>query len=430
MPDPCARGCVIAAPGSGQGKTWVTAALARACVRSGRRVRVMKVGPDFIDPEILARASGSPVCTLDPWMAGDDACARELGEAGRSADVVLVEGVMGLFDGSPSTADVAAQFGLSVLLVIDAWTMAQTFGALVHGMMTYRPELKFAGVLGNRVAGEAHGAMLAESLRDRALFRGAIPNDPDASLPERHLGLVMPDEVRDLEARLDRAAASQRNFDFDALPELGIGAPPSSALPRSLEGVRIAVARDAASCFMYPANLDLLRAMGAELVFFSPRDDRALPDASALYLPGGYPELHAAELSRNGALHRAIQAHVEQGKPAVAECGGLMMLARGLRTADGRRHDMAGVLDLEVEMKLRLVAIGHYACDLPEGSLRGHSFHHSSATGGAVSLPAAFATSPHGGAPEPVYRVRRLVASYVHWYLPSNPEAAARLFTA
>src|SRR5579859_7839971 len=162
-PEHRARGCVIAAPGSGQGKTWVTAALARACLRTGRRVRVLKIGPDFIDPEILTRACRSTVHTVDLWMAGDEACARELGNAARAADVVLVEGVMGLFDGSPSTADVAARFGLSVLLVIDAWTMAQTFGALAHGLMTYRPELSFTGVLGNRVAGQAHGAMLAES---------------------------------------------------------------------------------------------------------------------------------------------------------------------------------------------------------------------------------------------------------------------------
>jgi cobyrinic acid a,c-diamide synthase len=423
-----ARGCVIAASGSGQGKTWVTAALARACLRTGRRVRVLKVGPDFIDPEILTRASRSTVHTLDPWMAGDEACARQLAEAARAADVVLVEGVMGLFDGSPSTADVAARFGLSVLLVVDAWTMAQTFGALVHGLMTYRPDLRFAGVLGNRVAGQAHGAMLEESLRQRELFRGAIRSDPDASLPERHLGLVMPDEVSDLDARIDRAADAVRDFDFDSLPELPSTGPIAAPLARRLEGVRIAVARDAASCFIYAANLDLLRELGAELAFFSPCDDRALPEASALYLPGGYPELHAAALSRNGAMLRAIQAHVEQGKPALAECGGLMLLARGLRTMDGRRHEMAGVLDLEVEMNAQLASIGHYSCELSEGSLRGHSFHHSRASGEAN--PNALATSPHGGAPEPVYRLRRLVASYVHWYLPSNSEAAARLFTA
>jgi cobyrinic acid a,c-diamide synthase len=366
------------------------------------------------------------VYTLDPWMAGDEACATQLDEAARASDFVFVEGVMGLFDGSPSTADVAARFGLSVLLVIDAWAMAQTFGAVAHGLMTYRPELRFVGVLGNRVAGQAHGAMLADSLRERALFRGCVPNDPEASLPERHLGLVMPDEVSDLDARFDRAAASLRDFDFEALPELRAGEPTAAPRARTLEGVRIAVGRDAASCFIYPANLDLLRAMGAELVFFSPRDDHALPEASALYLPGGYPELHATELSQNAAMQRAIRTHVEQGKPAVAECGGLMMLARGLRSMAGHRHEMAGVLDLEVEMKAQLACIGHYACDLPEGSLRGHSFHHSRAFGGAS--PSALASSPHGGPSEPVYRLKRLVASYVHWYRPSNPEAAGRLF--
>lgn len=425
-PERSPRAAMVAAPGSGQGKTWTTAALARRCAREGRRVRVFKTGPDFIDAAILERAAGSPVHTLDLWMAGEDECARRLGEAARTADVVLVEGAMGLFDGQPSTAQLARHFGLPVLLVVDAAAMAQTFGAVVLGLTSYDPELRFAGVFANRVAGPGHAEMLMHSLRDPTCWSGAALGDAATSLPERHLGLVMPGEIHDLDARIDRAANGLLSFDVDRLPRIDLRAPAAPRVAPLLQGVQVAVARDPAFCFVYPANLDLLRELGAELRFFSPLDDARIPDADALYLPGGYPELHAAALAHNAGMQTSLRAHVDRGKPTLAECGGLMLLARGLRTLDGTRHEMVGVLDLEVEMQSRLVAIGHYGCDLAEGALRGHAFHHSSAHGSAPH--GELATSVYGASREPVYRRERLVASYVHWYLPSNPEAAARLF--
>lgn len=303
---------------------------------------MLKTGSDFIDPAILARAAGSPVYTLDLWMDGEHECERQLGEAARDADILLVEGVMGLFDGHPSTADVAQRFELAVLLVVDAAAMAETFGAVVHGLVAYRPELRFVGALANRVAGTGHAEMLADSVRDRSAWCGAVFSDDRTTLPERHLGLVMPEEVSDLDARIERAADALLGFDLDRLPVSDF-APVAAPTPApALRGVRIAVARDAAFCFVYPANLDMLRTLGAELRFFSPCDDRHLPEADAL------------------------------------------------------------------------------------GALRGHAFHHSTARGTASH--SELATSPHGGHPEPVYGRQRLVASYVHWYLPSNPEAAARLF--
>ncbi|HEX7479042.1 MAG TPA: cobyrinate a,c-diamide synthase [Polyangiales bacterium] len=422
-----ARACIVAAPSSGQGKTWITAALARKWARAGQRVRVFKTGPDFIDPEILTRASGGAVHTLDLWMAGDEQCAQQLSEAARNSDVVLVEGVMGLFDGTPSTADLAQRFGLAVLLVVDASAMAQTFGAVVHGLMDYRPELRFAGVVANRVAGAGHAEMLLGSLRDRTAWHGAIGNDATTTLPERDLGLVMPSEIDDLDAKLERAADSVVSIDLDRFPRLELPELAPAKLTATLRGVRIAVARDAAFCFAYPANLELLRTLGAELRFFSPCDDREIPEADALYLPGGYPELHVQALAQNTSMRTALRAHIAANKPTLAECGGLMWLARGLRTRDGVRHEMAGVLDLEVEMQAKLVSIGHYECAFDEGSLRGHAYHYSQARGGA--FVAESATSPHGGRAEPVYRQRRLVASYVHWYLPSNPALATQLFT-
>ena len=423
-----ARICVVTAPGSGHGKTWVTAALARRCAREGRSVRVLKIGPDFIDPAVLARACSSPVYTLDPWMAGELECEHQLGQAARAAEVVLVEGMMGLFDGNPSTADMAQRYELPALLVIDANAMAQTFGAVVHGLVHYRPELRVMGTLANRVAGPGHAQMLVDSLNDKRLWCGAISQDENTSLPERHLGLVMPDEVADLDARIERAADGLKDFDFERLPQHKLDLEPTVApkLTPALRGVRIAVASDAAFCFIYPANLDLLRTLGAEIRFFSPLDDRRVPEADALYLPGGYPELHASALSENVTMRESIRSHIDQKKPALAECGGLMLLARSIRALDGSCHDMVGSLDLEIEMQPQLASIGHYACELSEGVLRGHAFHHSTAQG--IESQSELATSPHGGRPQPVYRRERLVASYVHWYLPSNPEAAARLF--
>jgi cobyrinic acid a,c-diamide synthase len=421
-----ARVCIIAAPGSGHGKTWVTAALARRCVREGRSVRILKIGPDFIDPAVLSRACRAPVYTLDPWMAGELDCEHQLGQAARAAEVVLVEGMMGLFDGSPSTADIAQRYGLPALLVIDANAMAQTFGAVVHGLVHYRPELQVMGTLANRVAGPGHAEMLVDSLSDKRLWCGAILQDKTTSLPERHLGLVMPDEVADLEARIERAADALKDFDFERLPQRELEPTVVPKLTPTLRGIRVAVARDTAFCFVYPANLDLLRALGAELCFFSPCSDPQVPEADALYLPGGYPELHARELSANGSMLASIREHIHQNKPTLAECGGLMLLARSLGTLDGTRHAMAGVLELDIDMQSQLVSIGHYACTLAEGALRGHAFHHSRARGPADR--AELASSQHGGRAESVYRKRRLVASYVHWYLPSHPEAATRLF--
>ncbi|MES2955886.1 MAG: cobyrinate a,c-diamide synthase, partial [Pseudomonadota bacterium] len=301
---------LVAAPASGQGKTTVACALARLHTRQGRRVRVFKCGPDFLDPYWLALASGAAVHQLDLWMTGEADCAQRLHAAAREADLIIVEGVMGLFDGQPSAADLAQRFDLPLLTVIDASAMAGTFGALAWGLQTYRTGLRFAGVLANRVASSGHAAMLEESLRDAAQWQGALMRSEAFSLPERHLGLVMSAEMDDAMARLDAAADALAGtklgqMDAHALQAWAVNfaapADAASATPELLQGLTIAVARDAAFCFLYAANLHCLQAMGARLVFFSPLADAALPDCDALWLPGGYPELHAATLAANGA---------------------------------------------------------------------------------------------------------------------------------
>ncbi|HLD13887.1 MAG TPA: cobyrinate a,c-diamide synthase, partial [Burkholderiales bacterium] len=336
---------LVSAPASGQGKTTVTAALARFHREQGRHVRVFKTGPDFLDPMILEQASGNPVYQLDLWMVGEAACRQLLYDAAGEADLILIEGVMGLFDGEPSSADLARAFGVPVLAVVDAGAMAQTFGALAHGLATYRPDVPFAGVLANRVASPNHGRMLAQSIPPGLRYFGGLARNLAMQLPDRHLGLVQAQEIADLEERLQAGAKAIAETNLTALPEpVGFEPVTLPAPPALLAGVRIGVARDTAFAFLYRQNLDLLRAMGAELRFFSPLADTTLPDVDSLYLPGGYPELHLERLQTNYAMKQALQAHAAAGKPILAECGGMLYLLESLTDKDGNRATMAGLL--------------------------------------------------------------------------------------
>jgi cobyrinic acid a,c-diamide synthase len=425
------RALLISAPASGQGKTTVAAALARLAVRCGHRVRVFKTGPDFIDPMILERAAGQPVYQLDLWMGGLSHCRDLLYQAAREGDLILVEGVMGLYDGDPPSADLAQTFNLPVALVIDGSAMAQTFGAIALGLKNYRPELKFHGVIANRVAGASHASMLSASLIGPAAeirFLGALPQDATLAIPDRHLGLVQADEIPDLDARLDRAAdAIAATLKLAEIPEVPFVAPdPVEPPPRLLTSVRIAVARDAAFSFAYPANLALLEAMGAAVSYFSPLEDETLPAADAIYLPGGYPELHAERLAANREMHQALRSHVEAGKPMLAECGGMMLLFEHLTDVNGRRHAMVGLLPGETAMQSRLQSLALQSVQFEKGELRGHSFHHSRLI--TPLSPTHCGRTQHGGAGEAVFRVRRLTTTYIHFYWPSNPHVAAQLF--
>jgi cobyrinic acid a,c-diamide synthase len=373
-------------------------------------------------------------------MTGEADCAQRLHEAAQEADLIIVEGVMGLFDGQPSAADLAQRFGLPVLAVIDASAMAGTFGALAWGLQHYREGLQFAGVLANRVASEGHAGMLEDSLRESAQWQGALMRSASFTLPERHLGLVMDHELGDALQRLDAVA--------DALAQTPLGqmgrddlqvwavpfvapASPAEAFPVGrLQGQTIAVARDAAFCFIYAANIDCLQAMGAQLVYFSPLADSAVPPCDALWLPGGYPELHAQVLGGNSALKASLAQHVQDGKPVWAECGGMMALFDDITTTDGARHPMWGLLPGRVTMQPRLAALGPQQLGVAGGVLRGHTFHYSTC---ATPLQAAARTEAapgrtlRGGG-EALYAVGSVKASYFHAWFASSPAAAARLF--
>ena len=439
---------LLAAPASGQGKTTITAALARLLTRRGQRVRVFKCGPDFLDPHWHALASEGPVYQLDLWINGEADCRQRLHAAAQEADVILIEGVMGLFDGEPSAADLAQRLGVPVLAVIDASAMAGTFGALAYGLRHYRANLPWAGVLANRVGSARHAEMLQAGLRDPEDWMGAVMRVamqsatavPEAKaaaalLPERHLGLVAAHELPDALQRLDAAADALAATPLGQLtPEqwerfaVDFPAQDLPPTPRLLEGRTVAIARDAAFCFLYAANLDTLQAMGARLAFFSPLAGDRLPVCDALWLPGGYPELHGARLRANTALRADIDAHIAAGKPVWAECGGMMALMESVTRADGQTEALWGLLPGQVTMQRRLAALGPQQLDWQGQVLRGHTFHYST----TVSPLSVVARTARPGQPaqaeagEALYRHGSVHASYFHPWFASNPGLVAR----
>jgi cobyrinic acid a,c-diamide synthase len=422
-----APAALICAPGSGSGKSVITAGLARLHRNAGRRVRVLKFGPDYLDPMVLERASGQAVYQIHPWMTGEAECRWRLAEAAAEADLVLVESAMGLFDGEPSSADLAAMTGIPAVPVIDASGMAQTFAAIVHGLATYRDDVAVSGVIANRTGSAGHGRMLAGCLPEATPLLGSVTRSEVMGIPDRHLGLFQADEIENLDARLDAMAEVLQEAGLDTLPaEVTLTGERPAVPPRLLEGVRIGLARDPAFAFVYPANLDLLRAMGAEVTEFSPIADEALPECDALWFPGGYPELYGTELAANTAMHEAIREHHQDGKPILAECGGLMYASRTLVDGDGERHPMLGLVDAEAAMAGKLKGLGVQALDLAGGELRGHTFHHSELT--TALEPVTHTRRRGGSAAEAVYQVGAFTGSYFHGYFPSAPEAVAALF--
>ncbi|MCF6219173.1 MAG: cobyrinate a,c-diamide synthase [Gammaproteobacteria bacterium] len=421
------RALLITAPASGQGKTTVTAAIARHYCQQGKRVHIFKCGPDFIDPMILQQASGRPVYQLDLWMVGEMACRQQLFEAAKVADLILIEGVMGLFDGTPSSADLAELLGIPILAVIDSKGMAQTFGAVAHGLTTYRPSLRFSGVLANRVASSNHAEMLAESLPPALGPFAYMGKDEQINLPSRHLGLLQASEVTDLDQRLNLAAAALHIPDLEQLSaEIHFEASSNEPLPPLLKGVRIGIAKDEAFSFIYNANIDCLESMGAELHYFSPLHDNSLPEVDSLWFPGGYPELHAEQLSSKKKIKQAIRLHHQSGKAILAECGGMLYLSEALVTHPQQRHMMVGLLPGSAVMQQRLGGLGMQSVPLPEGELRGHTFHYSHFETSLDAMSYAI-KQRNGQKGEAIYRQKRLLASYIHLYFPSNPAACAAL---
>jgi cobyrinic acid a,c-diamide synthase len=426
-------GLLIAAPASGSGKTVLTLGLLRAFRNRGLAVASVKCGPDYIDPAYHTAASGRPCANLDTWAMSPGLLADLARRAAEGAELVLGEGVMGLFDGAPdgrgSTADLARATGWPLILVVDARGLGASAAALVHGYMSYRPETRLAGLLFNRVGGAGHERLLNRACEPLGLpILGAVPRDDGLGLPERHLGLVQAGEQADLEAFLDGAAGLiTRSVDLDGLAALAGPASLEAAAPRSPLpplGQRIAAARDLAFAFAYPFVLDGWRAAGAEVSAFSPLADEAPePSCDAVYLPGGYPELHGGRLAANDGFLSGLRAAAERGAAIYGECGGYMVLGRGLVDGDGRRHPMAGLLPLESSFAERRLSLGYRQIEVledgplgPKGSrYRGHEFHYATTLSGEGGAP-LFATRDsegraRGGAGA---RAGRVAGSFVH----------------
>lgn len=393
-----APGVIIAAPSSGSGKTMVTLALLRSFRNQGLDVTSFKVGPDYIDPVFHARSSGRPCPNLDSWAMRIDTLSGLGDEVARNTDLVIGEGVMGLFDGTlmgqGSTADLASLFDLPVILVVDAGRMGASAAALVEGFIRHREDVDVAGIVFNRVASEVHADLLRRAC-DHHFAQpviGCLPTDARLQLPERHLGLVQADEKPTLENFLDGAATLiTEHLDLDRFKRLarpfGLGLYGPPACPLRPLGQRIAVAKDLAFAFCYPAILEGWRQAGAEITTFSPLADEA-PDATAtaVYLPGGYPELYAEKLAANSNFLKGVNNAAERSAFVYGECGGFMVLGNQLIDREGKSHHMTGLLPVTTSFKEPKRHLGYRNLKLKQASplgpagtnFRGHEFHYAS----------------------------------------------------
>lgn len=442
---------VIAAPRSGSGKTTVTLGIMECLRRRGLAVAPFKVGPDFIDPGYHSLVCGRPSINLDGWICPPQFVRETFAIHGADADVAVIEGVMGLFDGfggssdEGSTAQAARLTRSPVVLVVDAKGLARSGAALVRGFAGFDPELTVSGVIFNNVASAGHGQILREAMESgcpSVKVVGCIPRDERLSIASRHLGLVTADENPLSPAFLDAlAGVIGEHLDMDILLSL---AAEQTDLPVRAEGsakplARIAVARDEAFCFVYEDNLRLLREAGADITEFSPLRDREIPPCDGIYLPGGYPELFAERLAANAAMKEAIRAAVGKGMPVYAECGGFIYLSQGVAADDSIVSGFAGIFPVSTRMLPRRKALGYREVTLeretilgPQGLVaRGHEFHYSEMEPMPENVARCYRVRRRGGDGEPEgYLSSNCLASYIHLHFGSCPEIAVNFVEA
>ncbi len=441
---------VIAGTSSGVGKTTVTMAILAALRQRGRRVQAFKAGPDFIDPGHHTAATGRASRNLDGWMLGADINRAIFARGAADADISIIEGMMGLFDGSSpvneigSTAEIAKQLDTPVLLVIDGSAMVRSAAAMVSGYAQFDPALKVAGVLFNRVNSEGHYQLLKDAVEreTNVAVVGYLRPDQAVTIADRHLGLVtaMEQGTGELYDRLAKAAAE--TIDLDRIESLAgscgvLAASPQLVKQNRQHTVRIGVAKDQAFCFYYPENLELLEAEGAEVVPFSPLTDHTLPaDVAMLYLGGGYPELHGAVLAGNITMRRAIRDFGERGGTIYAECGGMMYLTQAIRDFEGRSHEMVGLFPAEAIMRKPGLTLGYRTVTLGRPCIlgatgltaRGHEFHYSTLVPKGPLTYACGLADVRGESKGPDgLSIGNVVALYTHLHFSSQPQVAASL---
>lgn len=418
---------MIASPSSGQGKTSFTAALARTHIKLGRKVAIFKLGPDYLDPTIHQLACGQPVYNLDLWMMGEAHCRELLFKAAQSNDLILIESLMGLHDNQPSSAEFARLFNIPVLLLMNVAKYAQTAAAIVHGLQHYTKNpnakpLDIYGIVGNRVGSDNHHRILLETLKGRYL--GSVKRDEALRLPQRHLGLIQAQELNNLDAMLNLAADSLINSTSNSDRLLQLPEAVEYKLADTTKSVNtpapcfknktIAIARDTAFSFIYPANIDYLIENSAKLEYFSPLNNEPVPDADILWLPGGYPELHLTTLANNNISKQSVIDFCQANKPVLAECGGMLYLLDSITNQQGNSAAMCGVIKGKACLKERFQGIGLQSVKINKREYRGHSFHHSNIT---TTLNPEYVSNKQDGAKgEAVYKTGHITASYLHFY--------------
>ena len=452
---------VIAGTQSGVGKTTVTLAILAALKARGRQVQPFKAGPDFIDPGHHSAATDRLSRNLDGWMLGEAVNREIFTRAAADADLAIIEGMMGLFDGSSpvndigSTAELAKQLDAPVLLVIDGSAMVRSAAAMVSGYAKFDPALRVVGVLFNRVSSEGHYKLLKEAVEQETdvMVVGYLRPDSAVTISDRHLGLVtaMEQGTGELYGRLAKAA--EETIDLDRIEELarsasefvrreGLGVRGDGiAAPRlkpdvSHRAVKVGVAFDQAFCFYYPDNLELLEGEGAELVKFSPMNDQVLPDVDMLYLGGGYPELHGERLACNVTMRTAIRKFAERGGTIYAECGGMMYLTQAIRGFAGTSHEMVGLFPAEAVMQKPSLTLGYRTVELSQDCIlgvsgvmaRGHEFHHSTLVPkGRLDYVCALCDARGESKGSDGLVVGNVLALYSHLHFASQPQLVSAL---
>jgi len=443
------KGIVVAGTKSGCGKTTVSLGLMAALVKRGLKVAPFKVGPDFIDPGHHSRIAGVGCRNLDGWMLSQNFNLDVFANGMKDADIAVVEGVMGLFDGydgkseAGSTAQIAKWLGLPVILLVDAASMARSAAAIVMGFEHFDAELTYAGVIFNHLGSARHLQYLKEAVQDRIEMPclGGILRNTAIAIPERHLGLVTQEDHPLAEENIDRLAdLIEKSIDLDLLlndlADVDLPRQPKERPHNQIEKmVRIAVARDNAFCFYYADNLDLLAQQGAELVFFSPMVDRNLPqNIDGLYLGGGYPELFSEQLAENAALRDRVKEKSVDGMPIYGECGGFMYLCEELIDLNNNRYRMSGCFPFTTRMFTRLKALGYREITLSRNTvignagltIRGHEFHYSELTNLSQDVATVFSITDRSGmdkTPEG-YLINHTLGSYNHLHFGSQPDVA------
>jgi cobyrinic acid a,c-diamide synthase len=447
---------LIAGTHSGVGKTTVTLALLAAFHAKGRTAQPFKVGPDFIDPGHHQIACGRESRNIDGWMLGSVLNRRIFQEAAYGADISIIEGMMGIFDGSSpvketgSTAEIAKQLNAPVLLVIDGSAMARSAAAMVHGYATFDSSLNVAGIIFNRINSEGHYQLLKEAVEKETHIPvvGYLRSDPEVTIPDRHLGLRTALEGTGTDVYIKLGHSASETIDLARIEQLAqasqelpvtIAGPPPQRSKAVKRSVKIGVAYDPAFCFYYPDNLTLLEEAGGELFRFSPLHDPALPDVDLVYLGGGYPEIYADALQRNRTMRQSIQAFAANNGVVYAECGGLMYLAKTLRDFDGTVYDMVGVIPAETVMNRMQLTLGYRELTLTHKGLlgeegvriRGHEFHYSTFHPKSDLTYAGHLTDAQGrNRGGDGITINNLIALYTHLHFASHPHVPLALVEA